>query len=32
VNASLQRFNLVRIECHFNVPFRLPLRSKIDLS
>src|SRR3981189_720216 len=43
MNASLQRFTLVRIECHFNVPFRLPLtvtdaslatvsRSKIDLS
>jgi hypothetical protein len=43
MNASLQRFNLVRIECHFNVvPARLPLtvtdaslvtisRSKIDL-
>jgi hypothetical protein len=25
MNASLQRFNLVRIECHFNVP--IPLTS-----
>jgi hypothetical protein len=25
MNASLQGFNLVRIERHFNVPFRLPL-------
>src|SRR5262249_20602598 len=42
MNPSLQRFNLVRIESHFNVPIRLPLavagaslatvsRSKIDL-
>jgi len=25
MDARLQRFNLVRIECHFNVPLRLPL-------
>jgi hypothetical protein len=40
MNASLQQFNLVRIECHFNVPVPLTVadaslvtigRSKIDL-
>jgi hypothetical protein len=40
MNASFQRFNLVRIECHFNVPVPLTVtdaspatvsRSKIDL-